>query len=302
MPMPNQPPYLKAGDKIAILSTARKISLEELNPAIAILKKWGLEVVIGESIEKVDRQFAGDDVGRVSDLQNMLDDTSIKAILCARGGYGTIRIIDQIDFTGFVKNPKWVCGFSDITVLHSHIQRNYGIPTIHSIMPSVWKDATDMAVESLRKALFGEALSYTFGSYPLNKVGEMKGILVGGNSSLLFATLGSASEIHTQSKVLFIEDLDEYLYHMDRMMISLKRAGTFKGLSGLLVGGMTDMKDNEVPFGRTIEEIISEVVIEENYPVCFNFPCGHWKDNHALKLGMDCIVYVSEQNVRFEQN
>lgn len=296
-----RPAYLQKGDKIAIVSTARRITKESIDPIAATLAEWGLIPVLGESIGAEFQQFAGEDALRTRDFQNMLDDPSIKAILCARGGYGTIRIIDQLDFAKFQQNPKWVCGFSDITVLHSHIYHNFGIPTIHSIMPSVWDTATPEAIDTLRKALFGEELSYTNELVGENRVGKVNGILVGGNSSILSALVGSVSDVATKDRILFIEDLDEYLYHMDRMMISLKRAGKFSKLKGLIVGGMTEMKDNEIPFGLTMEEIIFSQVKEEAYPVGFGFPCGHIPDNRALRLGMECEVEVSDTQMVFCQ-
>lgn len=296
-----RPPYLQKGDKIAIVSTARRITKESIAPIATTLQEWGLIPVLGESIGAEFQQFAGEDGLRTGDFQQMLDDPSIKAILCARGGYGTIRIIDQLDFTQFQQKPKWVCGFSDITVLHSHIYQNFGVPTIHSIMPSVWDTATAEAIDTLRKALFGEELSYTNELVGENRVGNVKGILVGGNSSILSALVGSVSDVDTKDRILFIEDLDEYLYHMDRMMISLKRAGKFAKLKGLIVGGMTDMKDNEIPFGFTMEEIIFSQVKEHQYPVGFGFPCGHISDNRALRLGMECELEVTEKQMIFSQ-
>ncbi len=298
------PLYLQKGDKIAIVSTARRISKESIEPIERTLESWGLVPVLGNSIGAEYQQFAGNDELRSADFQQMLDDPSIKAILCARGGYGTIRIIDKLDFTTFKKQPKWICGFSDITVLHAHIYTQFGIPTIHSIMPSVWDTATATAIDSLRKALFGEALSYTTNlpnPKDLNRAGKVEGVLVGGNSSILYALVGSKSDVATQDKVLFIEDLDEFLYHMDRMMISLKRAGKFEALKGLIVGGMTEMKDNEIPFGATMEEIIYEQVKEYTYPVGFGFPCGHIPDNRALRLGMNCVLEVTGTELRFTQ-
>ncbi|MBK7182717.1 MAG: LD-carboxypeptidase [Bacteroidetes bacterium] len=289
-----QPPYLKKGDKIAIIASARKISKEELEPAVAMLKNWGLEVVFGKNLFNADHQFSGTDAERAADLQEMLDDTSVKAIISARGGYGTVRIIDAIDFTKFKQHPKWVIGYSDITVLHSHIH-NMGIQTLHATMPINFTKHEE-ATETLRKFLFGETINYTFESHSLNRTGNAEGILVGGNLSLIYALCGSASDIDTSNKILFIEDLDEYLYHVDRMMINLKRSGKLSKLAGLLVGGMSDMKDNTIPFGKTAEEIILDAVKEYRYPVCFNFPCGHIDENLAVVLGKKMKLSVTDEN------
>ncbi len=294
-----QPPLLKKGDKIAIVASARKISMEELQASIEIFKNWGLEVVLSKNLLGSDNQYSGKDAERASDLQVALDDDSIKAIISARGGYGTIRIIDKLDFTKFKQNPKWVIGYSDITVLHSHIH-NFGIETLHATMPinfSVNKDA----VETMRKVLFGEKFNYEIQTHILNRVGVAEAEVVGGNLSLLYALTGSASSMHTKGKILFIEDLDEYLYHLDRMMVSLKRNGKLSDLAGLIVGGMTDMKDNQIPFGKTAEEIILDAVKEYNYPVCFNFSAGHLDKNLAIPLGRKMKLIVDEKgtNVSF---
>jgi muramoyltetrapeptide carboxypeptidase len=278
-----RPNYLKRGDKIGIVACARKISRDEILPAIDIFKSWGLETVLSTNLFNVDNQYSGTDEERTKDLQTMLDDSSIKAIISARGGYGTMRIIDKIDFTNFKNNPKWIVGYSDITVLHSHIN-NFGIETLHATMPINFTKNTE-ATETLRKSLFGENLNYITETNLKNKTGIAEGELVGGNLSLLYALTGSVSDIDTKDKILFIEDLDEYLYHIDRMMVNLKRAGKLSHLAGLIVGGMTDMKDNTIPFGTTTEEIILDAVKEYNYPVCFDFPAGHVDKNLALPLG-----------------
>lgn len=277
------PPCLQKGDKIGIVACARKISKEELEPAVDLLTSWGLEVVLGKNIFRAEHQFSGSDDQRAADLQSMLDDPAVKAVISARGGYGTVRIIDKLDFTAFKKQPKWIIGYSDITVLHSHVH-NFGIKTLHAIMPINFAKNAE-AIETLRKALFGEALRYEGGSHSLNRKGNAEAELVGGNLSLLYALTGSVSDINTNGKILFIEDLDEYLYHIDRMMINLKRSGKLSHLAGLIVGGMSDMKDNAVPFGKTAEEIIQDAVKEYDYPVCFGFPAGHIDRNLALVLG-----------------
>ena len=285
------PPYLKKGDKIGIVAPARKVSKEEMQFAMDTFEKWGLKVVLGKNMFGTENQYSGSDKQRADDLQTMLDDKSVKALISARGGYGTLRIIDKLNFKKFRKNPKWMIGYSDITVLHSHIH-NLGIKTLHGTMPiSFQKDQE--SVETLKKALFGEKLSYDLPKHSLNRNGEASGELVGGNLSLLYALQGSKSDINTRGKMLFIEDLDEYLYHIDRMILSLKRAGKLSHLAGLVVGGMTEMKDNQVPFGKTAEQIILDAVKEYDYPVCFGFPAGHQEKNLALPFGRRAKLKVS---------
>lgn len=288
------PKYLQKGDSVAIVATARKISLDEINPAIDLLKSWGLAPVIGKTIGLEDHQFAGSKTDRISDFQNFLDDTSIKAIWCARGGYGTVQLIDELDFSLFSKNPKWIIGYSDITVLHSHIH-NLGIESLHATMPiNIPTNSLD-TIESLRKALFGKPLVYEFPAQKLNKTGAVKGQLVGGNLSVLYSLLGSKSSIDTKNKILFLEDLDEYLYHVDRMIQNLKRNGYFENLVGLIVGGMTKMNDNEISFGKTAEETILETVKPYDFPVIFNFPSGHLDNNNTLVFGRE-IEMISLEN------
>lgn len=287
------PPDLKKGDKIGIVAPARKISREELDFSIKIFKSWGLEVILGKNLFNAYNQFSGTDEERAEDLQTMLDDTSIKAIISVRGGYGTLRIIDKLDFSKFQKTPNRIIGYSDITVLHSHIHQNFGIETLHATMPINFHK-NEEALETLRKALFGEEIHYQINSHPLNRKGICEGEIIGGNLSLLYALQGSKSDIDIKGKILFIEDLDEYLYHIDRMMISLKRSGKLENLSGLIVGGMTDMKDNQIPFGKPAEEIILDAIKEYDYPVCFNFPAGHIDRNLALIFGRKAKLEVTE--------
>ena len=278
------PPPLKKGDKIAITCPAKKLPAP-MTDAINLLTSWGLEVVLGETVEASYHQFAGDDELRARDLQRFIDDDSIKAIIAARGGYGTVRMIDLVDFKRLAQCPKWLVGFSDITVLHTHLFTNYGLSSIHGQMPVNIPDASAYSLETLRKALFGEGLSYQVPPNPLNRVGEGTGILVGGNLSLLISVSGSVSDLDYSGKILFIEDVGEYLYTIDRMMRNLNRAGKLKKLAGLIVGGFTDVKDNDIPFGQTVPEIIMEVVKEYDYPVCFDFPAGHIPGNYSLILG-----------------
>lgn len=292
-----KPSTLKKGDKIALISTARKISELELEPAIAILKSWGLAPVFGESLFKENHQFAGTTEERIADLQQALDDAEIKAIFCARGGYGTVQLIDAIDFSIFKKLPKWIVGYSDVTVLHNHINQNIGVETLHASMPINFSANTKEALESLKETLFGALPIYTCDTDELNRIGKAEGILVGGNLSIIYSLTGTPSQLDTTNKILFIEDLDEYLYHIDRMMMNLKRAGMLSKLKGLIVGGMSNMNDNTVPYGKSAKQIIIEAVKEYNYPVCFEFPAGHIKDNRALIMGAEVELVVSEQEV-----
>ncbi|MEI6766499.1 MAG: LD-carboxypeptidase [Bacteroidota bacterium] len=290
------PQALKAGDTIGIVSTARKITEKELEPAVGLFESWGLKVIFGKNIFHADNQYSGTDAERAADLQQMLDDDSVKAIICARGGYGTVRIIDRIDCTHFMTHPKWIVGYSDVTVLHSHIHTNCGIETIHAMMPvSMNQPGHDKeSEESLRKVLFGEKIIYNLPSHPLNRSGKAKGVMVGGNLSLLHTLAGTASDINTDGRILFIEDLDEYLYHIDRMILSLKRCGKLKDLAALIVGGMTEMNDNETPFGKDAYTIIAEAVAEFHYPVIFGFPAGHIGRNLALVMGRKLSLKAGE--------
>ncbi|MBH83759.1 MAG: LD-carboxypeptidase [Flavobacteriales bacterium] len=289
------PTYLKEGNKIGLISTARKISKNELQGAIESIKSWGLEVVLGQNLFNNYHQFSGRDDERAKDLQAMLDNPEVKAILVVRGGYGTVRIIDHIDFSKFQKNPKWLAGYSDITVLHSQIHK-LKVASLHSTMPINFSTNTSESIKSLKDALFGKKLSININYNSLNRFGEVKGQIVGGNLSILYSLIGSPSDLNTDGKILFIEDLDEYLYHIDRMMMNLKRSGKLSNLKGLIVGGMTKMNDNTIPFGKDAESIIKDAVSEYSYPVCFGFPAGHIKDNRALKLGVIAELKVDKQS------
>ncbi len=291
------PPYLKKGDAVAIIATARKISRQEIEPAIALLNEQGLQVVLGKNLFETDNQYAGTDVQRAEDLQWALSNKEIKAIIIARGGYGTVRLLENIDFVEFKKKPKWLVGYSDVTVLHSTIH-NLGVATLHATMPiNFFKN--EEATQSLINCLFGKETNIAVTPSALNKKGNAKGQLIGGNLSLLYALSGTSYDIDTTNKILFIEDLDEYLYHIDRMMMQLKLSGKLKQLKGLIVGGMTDMRDNSIPFGKTAEEIILDAVKDYNYPVCFDFPAGHIDRNLALFLGKEIELTVNNDEVIF---
>lgn len=288
------PPYLQKGDTVAIVSTARKNIDDNLKPTIDMLEGWGLKVKIGNTIGLDYYQLAGTDDQRAADFQEQMDNPNIKAIWCVRGGYGTVKIIDKLDFTQFKQNPKWIIGFSDVTVLHSHLNR-MGIESLHAIMPVSVARATDEAKNSLCTALFGEKLHYTLDCDAINHSGTAKGELVGGNLSILYSLLGSPSAIDCHDKILFIEDLDEYLYHVDRMMMNLKRNGCLSSLKGIIVGGMTEMKDNEIPWGRNALEIIEDTVKGLNIPIIYNFPAGHIRDNRALIFGRQITMEVTTE-------
>jgi len=290
------PPWLKKGDKIGIVSPARTISFEEVHPAIRIFQRYGLEVVLGSYVFSRHHQFAGTDDQRRRDFQQMLDDPSIRAIVCARGGYGSVRIIDQLDFARFLQFPKWIVGYSDITVFHSHLHRQFGMETLHATMPvHLVSENPGDSLDTMLNALFGLRISYSYNKTPLSREGKSEGLLVGGNLSILYSLSGSLSELDTRGKILFLEDVDEYLYHIDRMMMNLKRSGKLEPLKGLVVGSMNRMNDNAVPFGKSANEIIIDAVKDYKYPVCFDFPAGHSDNNLALILGRKVLLKVGPQ-------
>ncbi len=294
-----RPDYLKTGDTVVIVSTARKVSKSEVKSTIDLFTEWGLNVQTGKNLFKYYNQFAGTDEERAGDLQRALN-SKAKAILFARGGYGTVRIVDAIDWKRFVKNPKWLIGFSDLTVLHSHVHRHYNIQTMHGPMALNISNLSSSCLNVYKETLFGGALRYSSSKQQphlekLNRKGKAKGRLIGGNLSLIYSILGSSSDIDMDGKILFLEDLDEYLYHIDRMMMNLKRNGKLKNLAGLIVGGMTEMKDNPIPFGKTAEEIIYEAVAEYSYPVVYGFPAGHIPNNYPLILGSEATLNVSDK-------
>lgn len=295
------PPVLQKGDTIAIVATARKNIEDNLQPAIDLVNSWGLEVVIGNTIGLDNNQLAGTDEERAADFQKQLDNPNIKAIWCVKGGYGTVRMLDLLDFTKFKQHPKWIVGFSDITVLHNHLN-TMGYKSIHGVMPITVPRATPEAIESLRMSLFGEKLNYSIVSDSMNRSGNASGELVGGNLSILYSLLGSESAIDCKDKILFIEDLDEYLYHIDRMMMNLKRNGCLESIKGIIVGSMTKMKDNDIPWGKNAVQIVEDVTKKYTIPIIYNFPAGHIRDNRALVLGEMIHMEVTSSNttVTFE--
>ena len=291
------PPYLQPGDTIGITCPSGFVSSQRIVHCMKVLSDWGFTVKIGRTVNNGEHYMAGTDEERTQDLQAMLDDPTIKAIIMGRGGYGMSRIVDALDFTQFAAQPKWICGFSDITALHSHIHQHLQIATLHSPMCGHFKPETEKEpfLLSLLKQLTGAPLIYRTPADAYNKPGIAEGMVVGGNLSLLAHLTGTPSDINTDDKILFIEDLDEYLYHIDRMMIQLKRAGKLKQLKALLVGGFTDMKDTERPFGKNYQEIILDAVREYDYPVCFQLPFGHQDVNFTLPLGVTATLKSTQQ-------
>jgi muramoyltetrapeptide carboxypeptidase len=272
---------------------------EKAATALQILELWGYRIRKGATFGHQFNYFSGTDEQRRNDLQEMLDDPEVKAILCARGGYGLTRIIDDLDFTSFAANPKWIIGYSDITVLHSHIYSRYGISSLHAPMASAFNDggAETPYVQSLRDALSGVSASYACEAHSFNRRGVATGPLLGGNLSLLAHLCGTPSAMNTTGAILFIEDIGEYIYNIDRMLYQLKRSGFLEHLNGVIVGGFTEMKDTAIPFGSSIEEVIRNVFSTYQYPVCFNFPVSHTERNYALKIGVDYTLSVSETGV-----
>jgi len=297
--MIKQPAYLKKGDKIAIVCPAKKLP-KSIEVGIAILQGWGLEVIQGKTVTGSYHQFSGTDNERAADLQQYLDDPNVKAIIAGRGGYGTIRILDKLDFTSFNEDPKWLIGFSDITILLSHAFAKLNVQSIHGQMPYTFDESTPEALESLRKVLFGEEVTYHYESIFDNKNGKAEGILVGGNLSLLIAVEGSVSEMDFTDKILFLEDVGEHEYSIDRMMRLLKRAGKLDNLKGLIVGAFNEIDEEKIPFGQTPEELIWDLVKEYDYPVCFNFPTGHIDDNRAMVLGKKVSLTIDKNKVDFK--
>ena len=294
-----QIPFLHQGSKVAIAAPARCVTTEEMEYAVHWLEEKGFVPVYDDRLFAGHHIFAGDDDFRAAVFQEYLDNENIDAIWIARGGYGSIRIIDKLDFTYFLQYPKWIIGFSDGTVLHGKLSR-LGVPSLHAAMPFYFANKTLEAKQSLFDALMGKPLQYEIPSNPLNRLGMMKGEIVGGNLSVLYGMIGSDTFPELDGKILFIEEVDEYIYHIDRMMRALKRAGKLALLKGLIVGGLTQIHDNAHPFGQTAEEVIAETVSEYDYPVCFGFPAGHFDDNRPLFFGLKSRMEVtSEKSVFF---
>ncbi|MFY8020664.1 MAG: S66 peptidase family protein [Bacteroidia bacterium] len=300
------PPFLKEGSIIGITATARKVSKAEIEPAIALFQKWGLQVKLSSTLFCEDNQFAGTDTERAKGLQELLNDDSVEAIIIARGGYGNVRMIDLIDFSSLNHRAKWIIGFSDITVLQSALFSSADLASLHAPMAFSFQPErfhTESA-ESLRKALFGEGIQINVPIHDLNTIQSgavIEGELIGGNLSVLYSLLGSQTLPNASNKILFLEDLDEYLYHIDRMMMGLKRAGFFKGLKAVLIGDMSDMKDNAIPFGKNALEIIHEHIAELGIPLVFGLPCGHEKMNLCLAIGAEMKVEMRSDFISLRQ-
>ena len=298
------PPYLEKGDVIGIVCPSGYMPVEKASECIRVLnEEWGFQTKVGKTLGSQFNYFSGTDQERLDDFQQMLDDPQIKAVLCARGGYGLSRIIDKISFKNFKKQPKWIIGYSDVTVVHSHLYSNHYISSLHSPMAAAFNDAgyINRFVQSLKHALEGKKLKYSCDAHECNQKGEAIGELVGGNLTLLAHLIGTGSDIKTRGRILFLEDTGEYLYNIDRMMYQLKRSGKLSKLAGLLIGGFTDNKDTERPFGQTAYEIIYDVVREYDYPVCFGFPVSHEKENYALKIGVGYKLKVGKSKVNLEE-
>ncbi len=299
------PLYLSPGDTIAITCPAGYMPLEKAITCIETLQQWGYEVLVGKTLGSASlNYFSGTDEERFDELQAMLDDKSVKAILFGRGGYGMGRIIDKLDFKKFKKHPKWLIGFSDITIMHCHLLSNYNIASMHAPMAAAFNDGEDNSyyIQTLRKALTGEKQTYQCLPHPFNKKGKASGKLVGGNLALLAHVTGTASDFNTRDSILFIEDIGEYSYNVDRMLYQLKRSGKFKKLNGIIIGGFTDMKDTERVFGKSVDEIIHDILQEVDVPVCFNFPVSHGKENVALKIGATYTLNIGKENSILREN
>jgi muramoyltetrapeptide carboxypeptidase len=298
------PPYLEKDNVIGIVCPSGYMPVEKASECIRVLnEEWGFRTKIGKTLGSEFNYFSGTDDERLNDFQQMLDDDEVKAILCARGGYGLSRIIDKINFKKFKKQPKWIIGYSDVTILHSHLYSNYYISSIHAPMAAAFNEAgyINRFVQSLKNALEGKKLKYPCESHEFNKKGEAIGELIGGNLTLLAHLIGTDSDIKTRGRILFLEDIGEYLYNIDRMMYQLKRSGKLSRLAGLVIGGFIDNKDTERPFGQTVYEIIYDAVKEYDYPVCFGFPVSHGKENYALKIGVGYKLKVGKTKIILEE-
>jgi muramoyltetrapeptide carboxypeptidase len=299
------PQWLKSGDTVGLVAPASYVKAEELTRFLAILDTWRLKAIQGKNLFRRKNSFAGNDDQRASDFQQMLDDPSVKAILCARGGYGTIRIVDKLRFDAFRQDPKWIVGCSDITVFHTLMQKNLNTESLHAIMPRhISAGKKDLSsLDSLKNALFGNLVEYHLKPDRHNRAGEASGELVGGNLSVLYSLRGTKLDIDTAGKMLFLEDVGEYLYHIDRMIMNLKMSGKLKNLKGLIVGGMSGMKVSVSGFRKTAYDVILEAVEEYSYPLMFGFPAGHMRPNMALILGREVILRVGrdECNLNFRR-
>ncbi len=298
------PPYLQKADTIGIICPGGAMPVEKVSECIRVLNEdWGFKTKVGKTVGNGFHYFSGTDKERLDDFQQMLDDDEVKAVLCARGGYGMGRIIDQINFKKFEKQPKWIIGYSDITILHSHLYSNYYISSIHAPMAGAFNNDgfKNEFVLSLKNALEGKKIKYQCIPHEFNKKGEAIGELIGGNLTLLSHLVGTESDIKTRGRILFIEDIGEYLYNIDRMMYQLKRSGKLAKIAGLIVGGFTDIKDTQTPFGQTAYEIFRDILKEYDFPVCYGFPVSHEKENYALKIGVGYKLKITKSRVLLEE-
>ncbi|MEO7801195.1 MAG: LD-carboxypeptidase [Ginsengibacter sp.] len=297
------PPYLKKNDTIGIVCPSGYMPVEKTLQAQQSITEWGFKIQLGLTVGNQHNYFSGDDEQRLHDLQQMLDDKNIKAIFCARGGYGLSRIIDKLSFKKFKKSPKWIVGFSDITVLHYHLLARLNTACLHAPMAAAFNGEgyKNIYIDSLKDALYGKRSDYTAATHFFNKHGKAKGRLIGGNLSIIAHLTGTPSQVKTKGKILFIEDVGEYIYNIDRMLQQLKRSGQLKNLAGLIIGGITDMKDTTIPYGQSVEEVIKDVVASYDYPVCFNFPVSHDTENFALKCGLKHELNITTDKVTLVQ-
>jgi muramoyltetrapeptide carboxypeptidase len=296
------PPYLKKGNMIGITCPAGYMAAEKAATCISTLQNWGFEVMVGKTLGSASANyFSGTDEERIDELQAMLDDKNIHAILCGRGGYGIGRIIDRLDFRKFKKNPKWIIGYSDVTVLHAHLFSKLKIASLHAPMASAFNDGDNEFIRAWQQAVTGKKTRYNCAAHAFNKPGKVTGRLIGGNLSLLAHLTGTPSDINTRNRILFIEDIGEQVYNVDRMLYQLKRSEKLKNLAGLIVGGFTDMQDTERPFGKQAYEVIQDVIAEYDYPVAFNFPVSHTTENYALKIGLNYSLQVNKNNTSLSE-
>ncbi len=294
---------LAKDDTIAIIATAKKIDQQYISRAIELLESWGLRVLLGKHVLAEHHQFAGTDSQRAEDLQWAVNSPDIKAVICARGGYGTVRIVDKVDYSALLKNQKWFVGFSDVTVLHNHFHGHFNLPTIHGTVPLNFPSSgTNQNLESLKELLFNGNVAYTIKANAFNRLGEATAPIVGGNLAMLESLAGTNSDIQTENKILFLEEISEYAYRVDRMLWNLKKGGKLDKLAGLILGGFTDIKEGKDHFGWDGYEMVQEIVREYNYPVCYGFPAGHQAENRAFMLGVPTKLSVQEVGVTFSQS
>jgi len=293
------PPYLKKGNTVSITCPAGYMAAEKAQTCISTLQSWGFDVMVGKTLGS--KYFSGSDEIRKNEMQAMLDDENIHAILCGRGGYGVTRIIDELDFTKFKKKPKWIIGFSDITILHAHLYTKVKVASLHAPMAAAFNEGENIYIQAWHKALIGKKAKFSCAAHSFNKCGTASAEIIGGNLSLLVHLIGTTSDMNTKNKILFIEDIGEHIYNVDRMLYQLKRSGKLDNLAGLIVGGFTDMQDTERPFGKKVYKLIKEITGPYNYPVCFGFPVSHQTENYALKVGLPYILKISKNKTQLTE-